>query len=148
LPPVVRPDRMEPGEYALSAPLWLTRQALVQEPPEDHEPRRIALTAPVGPVRDPVLQSSVPALRTLATGLTFDGIGLGTVGLPSGELFTVEFDPPDPQGDVGPNHYVQIVNSAIAVFTKTGTLQFGPAPTQTVFTNLGGPCANGLGFDG
>src|SRR5262249_41566314 len=30
--------------------------------------------------------------------------------------------PPDPNGDVGPNHYIQAVNSAYAIFTKTGTL--------------------------
>src|SRR5438477_5643457 len=148
LPPVLRPDRMERGEYALSAPLWLIRPAPVEEPPEEHEPRRIALSAPAGPVRDPVLQSSVPALRTLSTGLSFDGIGLGTIGVPAGDVFDVQFDPPDPQGDVGPNHYVQIVNSAIAVFTKTGALQFGPVPTQSVFASLGGACATGLGFDG
>jgi hypothetical protein len=29
--------------------------------------------------------------------------------------------PPDPNGDVGPNHYVEAVNSSIAIFSKTGT---------------------------
>jgi hypothetical protein len=29
--------------------------------------------------------------------------------------------PPDPNGDVGPNHYVQAVNTAIGIFSKTGT---------------------------
>jgi len=30
--------------------------------------------------------------------------------------------PPDPNGDVGPNHYIQAVNSAYAIWSKTGTL--------------------------
>ena len=30
--------------------------------------------------------------------------------------------PPDPNGDVGPNHYVQAVNTAYAIYDKTGTL--------------------------
>jgi hypothetical protein len=30
--------------------------------------------------------------------------------------------PPDPNGDVGPNHYVQAVNTAIAIYDKTGNL--------------------------
>ena len=30
--------------------------------------------------------------------------------------------PPDPNGDVGPNHYIQAVNTAYAIWTKTGTL--------------------------
>ena len=30
--------------------------------------------------------------------------------------------PPDPNGDVGPNHYVIGVNNAIGIYSKTGTL--------------------------
>ena len=30
--------------------------------------------------------------------------------------------PPDPNGDVGPNHYIVGVNSAIGIYSKTGTL--------------------------
>ena len=30
--------------------------------------------------------------------------------------------PPDPNGDVGPNHYIQAVNDAYAIYSKTGTL--------------------------
>src|SRR5262249_34656642 len=30
--------------------------------------------------------------------------------------------PPDTNGDVGPNHYIQAVNSAFAIYNKTGTL--------------------------
>ncbi|TMH66522.1 MAG: hypothetical protein E6H48_11055 [Betaproteobacteria bacterium] len=30
--------------------------------------------------------------------------------------------PPDPNGDVGPNHYIQAVNDAYAIYNKTGTL--------------------------
>src|SRR4029077_18328423 len=30
--------------------------------------------------------------------------------------------PPDPNGDVGLNHYIQAVNTAYAIYSKTGTL--------------------------
>src|SRR5438067_5095881 len=30
--------------------------------------------------------------------------------------------PPDPNGDVGPNHYIQAVNTGYAIYSKTGTL--------------------------
>ena len=30
--------------------------------------------------------------------------------------------PPDPNGDVGPNHYVEAVNDAVAIYNKTGVL--------------------------
>lgn len=34
--------------------------------------------------------------------------------------------PPDPTGAVGPDHYVQSVNSAVSIYNKTGTLLVGP----------------------
>jgi hypothetical protein len=35
-------------------------------------------------------------------------------------------NPPDPVGDVGPNHYVEMVNLTFAVYSKTGTRLLGP----------------------
>ncbi|MBI5565986.1 MAG: carboxypeptidase regulatory-like domain-containing protein, partial [Chloroflexi bacterium] len=34
--------------------------------------------------------------------------------------------PPDTNGDVGPNHYVQMVNVSMAVYDKSGALLYGP----------------------
>jgi hypothetical protein len=42
-------------------------------------------------------------------------------------LFGFRVNPPDPVGDVGPNHYVEMVNLAFAVYSKTGSLLLGPA---------------------
>ena len=39
--------------------------------------------------------------------------------------------PPDTQGDVGPNHYVQWVNLSFAVYDKSGNKLFGPAAGST-----------------
>jgi hypothetical protein len=47
--------------------------------------------------------------------------------------------PPDPQGDVGPNHYLQVVNSNFAVYSKTGTTLFGPAELHTIWTGIPAP---------
>jgi len=44
--------------------------------------------------------------------------------------------PPDPAGDVGPNHYVQVVNCMLQVFSKTGTSMYGPVTTSTIW-NVG-----------
>src|SRR6267143_1057750 len=49
---------------------------------------------------------------------------------------------PDANGDVGPNHYVQIVNTDFAVFSKTGTALFGPVPIRTLWSGFGGGCQN------
>ena len=35
-------------------------------------------------------------------------------------------NPPDPDGDVGPNHYVEMINLVFAVYSKTGTRLLGP----------------------
>jgi hypothetical protein len=48
--------------------------------------------------------------------------------------------PPDSVGDVGPNHYVVMANSRFAVYSKTGTLQFGPVNINTLWAGFGGPC--------
>jgi hypothetical protein len=64
---------------------------------------------------------------------------------------TVHFDgmynqwgpiPPDTNGDVGPNHYYQIVNTGIQIFNKTGTSLYGPADISTLWQGFGGPCAS------
>lgn len=41
-------------------------------------------------------------------------------------LFGFRVNPPDPVGDVGPNHYVEMVNLAFAVYDKQGNLMLGP----------------------
>lgn len=55
--------------------------------------------------------------------------------------------PPDPNGDVGPDHYVQTVNSSFAVWDKSGTLLYGPVANTTIFTNFGGECETEFDFD-
>ncbi|MGB9724147.1 MAG: hypothetical protein ACPL7G_09650, partial [Chloroflexia bacterium] len=48
--------------------------------------------------------------------------------------------PPDTQGDVGPNHYIQWVNLSFAIWNKSGTLLYGPANGNTLWSGFGGPC--------
>ena len=48
--------------------------------------------------------------------------------------------PPDTNGDVGPNNYVQWVNSHFQVFSKTGASVYGPAAGNTIWSGFGGPC--------
>jgi hypothetical protein len=53
---------------------------------------------------------------------------------------TVGPTPPDPVGDVGPNHYVAMANSRYAVYNKAGGLVFGPININTLWAGFGGPC--------
>ncbi len=48
--------------------------------------------------------------------------------------------PPDPNGDIGPNHYVQMVNTQFQIFNRSGTSLFGPANINTLFSGFGGAC--------
>jgi len=92
---------------------------------------------------DPVIQSALgtgPNIPTPTT--TFEGMGAGLAG------FTVQSAPPDTDGDVGPNHYVQIVNSSVTVFSKTGTKLLGPIATNTLFNGFSGACATTNDGDG
>jgi hypothetical protein len=54
--------------------------------------------------------------------------------------------PPDPNGEVGPNHYVQTVNVQYAVYSKTGARLAGPAQIGTLFAGF--PIEDCTGFNG
>jgi Ca2+-binding RTX toxin-like protein len=45
--------------------------------------------------------------------------------------------PADPNGDVGPNHYIQMVNSSFQIFNKAGTSLAGPSRISTIWTGAG-----------
>ncbi len=53
-------------------------------------------------------------------------------------------DPPDTNGDVGPNHYVQAVNNAFKVFDKNGNTLSGPTTFNSFFVPLGTSTPCGL----
>jgi len=55
--------------------------------------------------------------------------------------------PPDTNGDVGPDHYIQIVNLVFAVYSKTGALLYGPAANKTLWSGFGGICESSNGGD-
>src|SRR5258708_18476802 len=88
---------------------------------------------------DLALQSPTSAgsgsLLTPSVGLGFDGIGQGVFG------FNVSVAPPDTNGAVGLNQYVQWVNVSFAVFNKaTGALIKGPVAGNSLWQGFGGGC--------
>ncbi|TML07546.1 MAG: hypothetical protein E6G41_04345 [Actinobacteria bacterium] len=92
----------------------------------------------MGGMFDPVVQVSKGAAQAPTLGAGFEGVGQGFSG-PNG-TFTVNSAPPDTNGAVGPNHFVQIVNQSFAIFDKGGTPVYGPVPTNTLFSGFGGGC--------
>ncbi len=51
------------------------------------------------------------------------------------------FLPPDTVGDVGPNHYVQMVNSTFRIWDKTGAPLIPTTSIGALFGSIPGPCA-------
>lgn len=85
-----------------------------------------------GPAVDPVAQEPAGPLVSTTNMLNFDGQA------ESG------FIPPDTNGAVGFNQFVQVVNDSFAIFDKTtGTLLKGPLDLQALWANLPGLCATG-----
>jgi hypothetical protein len=48
-------------------------------------------------------------------------------------------NPPDPNGAVGPDHFVEMVNLTFGVFDKTGNLLLGPTPIGTLWQGFSVP---------
>ena len=136
---------IEETKHDVSAPLRDNSQGQSQRGPAHEMRKHPEMPNPAGPGKqDPVIQSSPvpPAALTLTgaptPGVAFDGIGQGFTG-PAG-TFTVNSAPPDPNGAVGPNHYVETVNTDFAIFTKAGTPIYGPVPIFTLWAGFGGGC--------
>jgi len=51
-------------------------------------------------------------------------------------IFGGRVNPPDPVGDVGPNHYVEMVNLAVGIYSKTGTLLLGPVDIGALWADF------------
>ena len=83
---------------------------------------------------DPAIQTAITTFAAPTAGINFDGVGDGVYG------YLVNSAPPDTNGAVGPNHYVQWVNTAFAVFNKSGGLVWGPFNGNTLWSGFGGGC--------
>jgi PKD repeat protein len=98
--------------------------------PPKHLPDREGSAAPTTGV-DPVVQTSING-TSQAASTSFEGINNV-----SGVL------PPDTNGDIGPNHYIQIVNLAFAIFDRNGNMLQAPENINTLWSGFGGPCETG-----
>src|SRR5438128_7220815 len=78
-------------------------------------------------------QGAAPAIP--APLLTFEGVS----NEDNFNLFGFRVAPPDPVGDVGPNHYVEMINLVFAVYDKQGNKLLGPVDTGTLWQNFSIP---------
>jgi hypothetical protein len=100
------------------------------------QPQGLTLAEPAPP--DPLIQQTpLNSQASPSLSLSFDGI---TAAQGGGAV------PPDTVGDVGPNHYVQMVNIALAIYDKSGALLSGPTDIGALWNGAGGNCEfNGRG---
>src|SRR5262249_10918889 len=54
-------------------------------------------------------------------------------------IFGFRVNPPDPNGAVGPNHVVEIINLVFGVFDKAGNKLLGPVDTGTLWSGFAVP---------
>lgn len=121
--------------HDLSLPLRDMKPLPVLPSADRHEANENPLILDVSALEqhvDPVAQTEMAPAAMPAPSLTFDGIAFPGV--------VCNCAPPDPNGDVGPNHYVQTVNTAFQIWSKTGVSLYGPAAISTVWQGFGGQC--------
>jgi hypothetical protein len=90
-----------------------------------------------GSSTDPAAQTALPAAPATVgpTLANFEGLS----NEDNFAIFGGRVNPPDPVGDVGPNHYVEMVNLTYAVYSKTGTRLLGPVDTGTLWQGFAVP---------
>ena len=108
--------------------------------PEDTSRKQVSPPKPTEtkkPERDGALSNSISGLALASLQFStpspnFPGIG------------ATGFTPPDTNGDVGPNHYIQMVNASLAIWDKQGNQLLAPTNINQIWVNAGdtGVCAN------
>ncbi|HET6863040.1 MAG TPA: hypothetical protein VFH91_08325, partial [Pyrinomonadaceae bacterium] len=107
---------------------------------------------------DPDVKTAPDA--AIATVPTTKGAGLSALAIPtpstSFEAISLTdttalpgqgFLPPDTVGEIGPNHFVQMVNSSFRIYDRAGNPLIPLTSIGTLFSSIPGPCANNIDGD-
>src|SRR6266516_4671253 len=84
---------------------------------------------------DAALQALSPAVAIPSPLATFEGLS----NQDNLNIFGFRVNPPDPNGEVGPNHYVEIINLVFAVYDKNGNKLLGPVDTGSLWAGFAIP---------
>lgn len=141
---------VQAAEHDVSPPLLLmlpakplagVEHAPIQGP---HHAPRLGGSAPwEDPVRNAAGAPLPPAPLTSPAPL-FSAAGVGqNFQNQDGTTLNDEVFPPDTNGDIGPDHYISLVNTSFAIFDKnSNALLYGAVPVNTLFEGFSG----GQGF--
>jgi hypothetical protein len=98
-------------------------------------PERGPTLANVGHTTDGALQRTLPAPSIPGTLANFEGLS----NQDNFNTFGFRVNPPDPNGEVGPNNYVEMINLVFGVYNKAGSLLLGPVDTGTLWSGFSIP---------
>lgn len=138
-PVVIRPVKVDlsPSLQNIQAtiPPEKIKELQIKEKPIRLLPKAMKKNRTITP--DPLIKhGKITTLATPTPSLVYEGLtnidNYNTIG------FTVL--PPDTEGDVSPNYYVEMINLILAVYAKDGTKVFGPIPNNSIWTGFGGAC--------
>ncbi|MEZ0064486.1 hypothetical protein ABIA32_000474 [Streptacidiphilus sp. MAP12-20] len=131
------PDSKPAVHHDTSRPLRdLAREARAHPAPakkhksKDHEER--LPHPPASRTPDPVVQHSTGGPAAATSGTSFEGIGSGN--------YSITGVPPDPNAAVGSTQIVEVVNTAYAVYSKSGATVLAPTNTNSLWSGFGGFC--------
>jgi len=138
-PKVPQPKFSTPAAFDTSPALRdLAKRAIKRATPRDLPPERGPAVADKGFSGDGAVQASnggQAALTIPAPIVNFEGLrNTDNPFRPDGTQRLV--NPPDPDGDVGPNHYVEMVNLVFAVYDKQGNRLLGPTPVGDLWAGF------------
>src|SRR6266496_3546618 len=81
---------------------------------------------------DAALQALSAAVAIPSPLATFEGLS----NQDNLDIFGFRVNPPDPNGEVGLNHYVEMINLVFAVYDKNGNKLLGPVDTGTLWAGF------------
>jgi subtilisin-like proprotein convertase family protein len=143
VPALAQPVVSQASKFALSPQLSSLPPDETEKPPDPApESKTVPLkifrvdAEPEAPSLDPVVQDVAPSESVSPPSLSFAGLS----NADNQTAFGFQVSPPDTDGDVGPNHYVQIVNLMFRVFDKAGNPLTAALKVSTIFAPLGAPC--------
>ncbi|MDQ2920805.1 MAG: hypothetical protein M3R52_04200, partial [Acidobacteriota bacterium] len=127
-------SREEAAEFQEEAEREAAENRAVKHPTAEALERA---SVPGGMQRDTAIETSIPAPNMPSPAGQFDGLS----NQDNFNVFGGRITPPDTDGSVGPNHYVQQINILVRIWDKAGTPLTAPFKLSSLFASLGGQCA-------
>jgi hypothetical protein len=123
--------------HDLSPPLRDLAAGRIAPDAEDpaEEPERGPIAAGKGDSADGARQSEPGTDAIPSTSQNFEGLS----NQDNFNIFGGRVNPPDPNGEVGPNNYVEMINLVFAVYDKSGNRLLGPVDTGTLWDDFAVP---------